>query len=330
MTTALFTLTLTVLLTADVSDKTERPRQPNPFAPSLPLLTGEEEDQIDQVIDQFIRADIGKLRGAEAKKAVEEFQRLRPEAIPALIRGMNRAAHIEASCPAVVIAKKLAVMLNASDDLELLEFARENIGAGVTQSRHMGVIKDLRVTCMLRKRVVMQNTVALRTANPAPAAPNLRSLSTSQLVAEAASERGPRREQIVRELQQRPRDQLLADLGSAAGDASNPKGRQGARELLGTYLSRQGTGILKENLKHEAPEVRAAAARVVGNKGLRFGDDLIDLLADDGADVREAAHQALVRLNRGTDLGPERDAGEDGRAAAVRKWRDWWARQGGR
>ena len=59
-------------------------------------------------------------------------------AIPALIRGLNRAAKIEHSCPVVFIAKKLDRLLMASDDRELLEFARDEIGTDVGRTRDAG------------------------------------------------------------------------------------------------------------------------------------------------------------------------------------------------
>ncbi len=148
MHTALAALTVAAVLSA----QQETPRKPNPFAPSLPLLTDEEEAKIDAVIDKFIAYDSGKLKGPEGRKAQADFIKLGPEAIPALIRGLNKAAKIEHSCPAVTIAKKLARMLRSSHDMELLQYARENIGAGVEQSRHMGVIKDLRMTCIVQMR----------------------------------------------------------------------------------------------------------------------------------------------------------------------------------
>ena len=144
MTPLLLTLATCLVFSGEPPTRTETPRQPNPLAPSLPLLTDDEENQLDQTIDRFIDAESGKLRGADAKKAQSDFQKLGPEAIPALIRGLNRAARIDHSCPAVIIAKKLARMFSTTKDPELLQFARENIAAGVTQSRHLGVIKDLR------------------------------------------------------------------------------------------------------------------------------------------------------------------------------------------
>src|SRR5688572_30752368 len=84
---------LTILLLVAVA-RADEPRKPHPFAPSLPELTEEEEKKLDGIIDRFILYDIGQLRGEEGQKAVREFAKLGPEAIPALIRGINRAAAI--------------------------------------------------------------------------------------------------------------------------------------------------------------------------------------------------------------------------------------------
>lgn len=318
------TLSFALLVPGNPAAGTESPRRPHPLAPSLPELSDEEEERIDRVIDRFIQYDIGKLRGEEGKQALKDFQQLGPEAIPALIRGLNRAATIEASCPAVIIAKKLAGMLNASDDADLLEFARENIGAGVTRSRHMVVLKDLRTACMLRKNLVARKPTAPRAS---PGEKSLQAMSVSALAEAAGSERGPRLKQILTELEQRRGDQVVATLGSAAAAISDTDTKQLARDSLVRNLSRQSTAYLKEKLKDDRSEVRSAAARVIGNKRLPCGKELIDVLEDTDADVLQAARQALVRLSRGADFGPERGANEADRAAALRKWRDWWAAQ---
>jgi hypothetical protein len=164
-----------LFLTADDSGKTETPRKPNPVAPSLPLLSDEEETKLDKVIDRFIQYDTGKLKGAEAKQALSDFQKLGPAAIPALLRGLNKAAELNNSCPAVVIGKKLQRMLNRSNDVQLLEYARETIGTGTVAPRHQGFLRELRVSCTLRKRAVIDsgqanepdaNTRELRRSEP--------------------------------------------------------------------------------------------------------------------------------------------------------------------
>lgn len=126
------------------------PRRPHPLAPSLPETTEEEEKRFDQIIDRFILADTGRLSGPEAQQAIRDFDRLPPEAVFALIRGLNKAAAIDHSCPALQISKRLARQLRSSRDLDLLRFARENIGAGVVRSRHSDHIKDLRVAISRR------------------------------------------------------------------------------------------------------------------------------------------------------------------------------------
>src|SRR5262245_20447441 len=93
------TLLTAAFLSLAADPSADKPRPPNPSAPTLPLLTKEEEDNLDAVIDRFILADTGQTKGEEAKAAVKEFNALGPEAVFALIRGLNRAAVADQSCP---------------------------------------------------------------------------------------------------------------------------------------------------------------------------------------------------------------------------------------
>lgn len=69
-------------------------------------------------------------------------------------------------------------------------------------------------------------------------------------------------------------------------------------------------------LRDEDPHVRALASEVVGFRGdARYGKELVHRLQDGAVEVREKAHESLVKLN-GTDLGdPENDG-------AVEAWRE--------
>ena len=73
--------------------------------------------------------------------------------------------------------------------------------------------------------------------------------------------------------------------------------------------------------------MRAATARVIASKAPKLGGELIDLLGDENAGVREAAHAALVKLSKGTDHGPAKNATTEERDEAVKKWRAWWDKQ---
>src|SRR5262245_25273488 len=109
MHSTLLTLALAALTPAGTPRYGDRER--HPLAPSLPLLTEKEQAAIERIIDRFIDYDTGKLKGAAGARALAEFNALGPEAIPALLDGLNRAATMEDSCPAVLIAKKLARLL---------------------------------------------------------------------------------------------------------------------------------------------------------------------------------------------------------------------------
>src|SRR5437879_13169958 len=102
----LLTLTLALVYPADPPKDLETPRKPNPLAPSLRELTEEEEKALDEVIDRFIQYDSGQLKAADGKKTVRHFQSLGPDAIPALIRGLSRAAETDHRCAAVTITRE--------------------------------------------------------------------------------------------------------------------------------------------------------------------------------------------------------------------------------
>jgi hypothetical protein len=162
-------LALALILAADPVPKSDgtTPRKPNPFAPSLPLLTDEEEKQFDDIIDRFIQADTGKMTGPMARKAMDEFKELGPEATFALIRGMNKAAKINHSCPALTIGRKLSTIVRSSDDKSLLLYAKENIGLGIKSSQHMDTIKDLKSSCTQRISAIKNApTVEIRGLKP--------------------------------------------------------------------------------------------------------------------------------------------------------------------
>ncbi len=319
MSTTLLTLALLTLSPAQLPGK-YADRERHPFAPSLPVLTEKEQEVIDRIIDRFIECDVGKLKGAAAAKAQADFKALGPEAIPQLIEGLNRAAAMENSCPAVLIAKKLALMLRSSEDQLLLEFARENIGAGVKARRHQVVLKDLKVGCQLRKAELQRRALLAKTSGGGKA---VTSMSVAELAAAAGSDRGPRLRQVLTELARRQGEQVVSALAGAAA-SYDKEVRRLAGGLLAQNLARQGAAALKSRLKDERSEVRLAAAQAVGAQGLPLGAELIALLSDSDQEVSQAARQALVRLSRGQDHGPEPGASAEAVGSAVRRWQEWW------
>ena len=270
--------------------------------------------------ERFIQYDIGKLKGAEGKKALDDFTRLGPEATFNLIEGLNRAANMDSSCPAVLIAKKLGMILSRTEDLELLAFARETIGADVTAKRHLGVIQDLQFSIILRRGAVQRQALANGGAKP------LSSMSLADLEKGVSKETGARLKLMLGETEKRQGakavDVLL--MGVRSPDAEIAKLSQG---LLAKNLQRQSADVLKAMLKHDRAEVRIAAAQTIGAKKLRYGSELIALLQDGDDDVRQAARRTRGRIAGGLDHGPEANGSFGDREAAVARWREWWSRQ---
>jgi hypothetical protein len=311
-------LPLTVALLFGAGPDAKTPREPSPYAPSLPRLTDEEEKKFDDVIERFLRQDIGLLKGEDARKALADFSALKAEAIPALIRGLNRAAKIEHSCPCLIIAKKLERLLLASDDRELLEFARDEIGCDVGRTRHQPVLQDLRL------RVTLRMNQMVRRAPTAPKGPRL--LTVQELTQAASNERGPRLTAVLLELEKRDGPEVLSGLGQAARSYDSEVARVG-RESLDHYLSRRGEAFVRDSLKDDRSEVREAAIRVVAAKFPQLGRDLVPLIADDKVAVRATAHDALVKLAKGEDFGPSStEASPEIREKVQGRWREWFDR----
>lgn len=287
-------------------------------APSLKPVTREEEGRFDAIIDRFILADTGKLEGADAKKAAEAFDKLGPEAIPALIRGVNRAAEINHSCPVLMIAKKLSKMLLASDDEVLLEYARDEIGAGLTKaSTHARLVEDLRFKVLMHK-----NAVARRPAKK-PA-----TMAVAELVRALRTRRGDALAGVVGELGKRDGDEAFAGLALAAAHADK-EARKLARELLDARVGTGSMSRVKEYLEETSAEVRKSAVRVAIEKHTDLMPVVLDRLTDADPGVRAEAREQLRKLSKGkADFGPQATATREEQAEAKKRWKAWWEKNG--
>jgi hypothetical protein len=310
-------LSLALVVAAPPSGEKDKPRKQSALAPSLPALTFEEEDKLDAIINRFIQYDTGQLRGEDGRKALKDFEALGYEAIPALIRGLNKAAQLDHSCPTLVIGRKLRKMLLSSDDTVLLEFARDEIGAGVGRVKYSGNLADLRVQCMLRKNALLRAGVG--------APKTLRTMTTAELVKAAEKESGARLKSVLVELEGRRGAEVLVGL-SATVSHPDKEVRTLAIDLLDRHLARQAPNFVRQQLKDDNAEVRKSALRAAARMPALVGD-VIDCLNDAQTDIRETAHAVLVKLAKGEDFGPSQQAEDEERQQAVRKWRAWWEKQ---
>jgi hypothetical protein len=308
--------TLFVLLLVFAAD--DSPRKQSAIAPSLKALSKDEEAKIEEVIDRFVKADTGRLKGDEARKAAKEFDKLPPEAIPALIRALNKASKEEQTCPVLMITKKLKKMLLASDDDKLLEFAKDEIGAdGADRSRYGPTLRSLRFEVQLRR-----NALA-RAPKPKPPEPKgLSKQSTADLAKLASTERGDKLAAVVAELGKRDGKEALDGL-TVATSVSDARLKRLAREALEAHLGRLGATALAERLEDDSAEVRRAAIRPAA-KQAKLVPKVIDRTDDDSPEVRAEARAALKALSKGEDYGPAPGASAQQRREAKKKWQAWW------
>ncbi|MEZ6114278.1 MAG: tetratricopeptide repeat protein [Pirellulaceae bacterium] len=101
----------------------------------LPEVTLESNPEDDAIVDRFIQYDIGQLRGEAGAQAMRRFNNLGPESIPALVKGLNRSAAIQATCPVGVLSQKLRTELARTSDRAMLRYALENIGRDVPSNQ---------------------------------------------------------------------------------------------------------------------------------------------------------------------------------------------------
>lgn len=105
---------------------------PNQVEALTPPPVDPRQQRYDQIVDDFIEYDVGRLRGAAGQKARRRFSELSSDALPALVRGLNKSANIHATCPVGVIASKVLLTIKRAGDPALRQYAIDNIGRGVS------------------------------------------------------------------------------------------------------------------------------------------------------------------------------------------------------
>ncbi|MHB1426853.1 MAG: HEAT repeat domain-containing protein [Gemmataceae bacterium] len=81
--------------------------------------------------------------------------------------------------------------------------------------------------------------------------------------------------------------------------------------------------LLCQKIRQGTPLERFVAVQVISRRRLPLEKELIDVLSDPDKMVRQAAHDALVHICRGTDFGPKAGVSKRGLARAVEQWRRW-------
>ena len=296
-------------------------REPNPLAPSLPLLSDAEEARYDKIVNQFIKYDLGQLPGAEGLKAKNDFLKLTSESIPALFRGLQISSKLEHSCPVAMISQKLKSFLLKSEDDELLDFARDELTSALEGSRHAPLLQDMRLGVTLRRKVVLANK---------PAVPKwLLSMTVAEMLKSLQEEENQQKHKLMaQELGRRGDHESLQGLGLFAV-SFYPEVKEPSIKLLQEKMRKLKIGEMQEFLKDTNPLLRQKAAEAMGNlKATKGAEDLVPLLLDANGGVQKAVREALVKIASGKDFGPIDFSNSESVRESQSEWKRWLIEQG--
>jgi len=308
----------------------------------------------DAVVDRFILYDIGQLPGQQGMVARNTFNSLGYEAIPAVIRGLNRAAKLRQSCPVIVLASKLRALLAQCRDPSMIELAIDHLGEDVSpRDPYYHALMNLKreLVAMLpasHPRRRMLDTLATVGSDPARLSAFLRSESAEERLAAVRMIRAaglPLGDELLR---------LLSDPDAAVCQEARAALRQLARnedfgpepdaspearaEAIGKWRSwwakqaansvysqveKQSNEALLKTLGSGDANERWAAVVVVRTRRLPYYGELISLLRDRDLSVRREARRALTQLADGRDFGPDDNAAPAAVDQAVAQWQRW-------
>ncbi len=296
-------------------------REPNPLAPSLPLLSEAEEARYDKIVNQFIKYDLGQLPGAEGLKAKNDFLKLTSESIPALFRGLQISAKLEHSCPVAMISQKLKSFLLKSEDDGLLDFARDELTSALEGSRHAPLLQDMRLGVTLRRKVVLANK---------PQVPKwLLTMTVAEMLKSLQEEENQQKHQLMAmELGRRGDHESLQGLGLFAA-SFYPGVKEPSQKLLQEKMRKLKLGELQEFLQDANPLLRQKAAESLGQiKALKGAAALVPLLSDANAGVQKAVREALVKIAGGKDFGPVDFSNPGVVKKSQSDWKQWLMEEG--
>ena len=279
----------------------------------------------DEIVNAFIAYDIGQLQGQAGREAYKQFQSLQGDAaLPAVTRGVNKAACINSSCPIIVLAGKFNTMLTATTDPNVVKEAMESLKSECKNAVYGNYVENLRLQAAERFESLGGKSALkrkLRIGTPSQLRRSKTPLADWSLedVHEAIADSQdadliPVLEEVVRR-QGSEYSELLAKAIAKMNEGTRPL----ARGLLAQRFTRMTDRTIIAKLSNKDAEIRGAAALAAGYKGSPLCVELARLVRDSEVHVAEAARNSLVKLI-GEDLGPPDKSAKAEWFSASRRW----------
>jgi len=295
-------------------------------------------DRRDKIVDTFIDADIGKITGVKRRNAFAEFRALNSDqALPAVVRGINKAAEIRNSCPIMVIARKMQDLVQQSTDTVVLTTALKNLNDPGEKTHYGSYLISLKADVENRLQQLEGRMGALRLKGGGTAGQLRRSLkplsqwSVQDLTDATKVERGANLVRVLEEMKNRKGSAFTGAMLLAVETVPASE-KDLVRGLLVQRLTRLSDKQLTAYLQPPAvsspgaAELRSAAIRAIDYKESKLYKPLIQRLLDPDATVRTHAYKVLVKMT-GEDFGPGAGAPLSQAFVAQKKWTQWEAAQ---
>jgi hypothetical protein len=249
------------------------------------------------------------------KWANEAVDNLPAMAVPALVRGINVAARFQVAStqPFSHLSFRLLALADKNDDIPPLMYAMNDLGKGVPKdSPYHESFQRLRfkiLTDSMLLETLLEKSKLTLTQDASDIA-KLLEMPLLVLNFEGGCTLG-RDKALFRIIKGRETNlgkQLKSKLAKEKQvirvlELYKKQKMFIKTEELARQLWKKPTPFLVEKLKDSDPQVRWLVALIIARKRIPAEKELIELLSDPNAEVRDAAHKALVRLSRTTDFG---------------------------
>jgi len=318
-----------------------------------------DDERYNALVDEFIQYDIGNIREPAAVDRIRrQFGSLKAdEAVPALVRGLNRSMRMGYSCPITAISGKLMSMMQSSRNPEvgkhvLANLEQRDVGrynhhiAGVRKNAEGQMIRILgreQAERQFKRRVEgdslnmayvpgMKLTDLAPRQRPAGGPAPDKPVDDTTTNANRTTDSPTKPTALARTAPAAELGKLtIAELGERL------KNKTGQARVLRELYARAADGhesevaamsdAIVESLREGDETARAEAARLLGLLRIeRATPQLIDAIEDASPSVRSAATTALTRVTRQL-FGPSDDATPAQRKQAIARWRTWWDKQ---
>jgi HEAT repeat protein len=280
--------------------------------------------------DAKLKETAGKAR-AWAMQAVDDLP-YSPWALPALVRGINITAEFNMGFtePFGRLSFKLQAMVKESKEIQPLGYALGQLGQGIQRGSPFWATMERMRYQVFSNTTFIDWIVKVKQQEAGKQKGKMDALVAGQISSMLARlQRGDLFKCHPLQSMAKARESMGAsvakediELQLLTGLRAQSLFTQSADDITRKMSGESDSGLIAK-FQDQDPWVRWGAVTLVGRRHLPAAKELIELLGDPVAEVRQAARWALVRLARGTDFGPYPSDSPAKTQQSIRRWTTW-------